>query len=225
LGGSAGPAGCGSARRTFSTAPAPPASREPSPRSRHGRDRRLLPILLGVAALLIGAVVALASTGGGDDPSPSAKTTAGGDSARGGDGEASSPSRTTAPPAPEGAASQPTASAQNPSALDAQGYRLIQQGRYAEAVPIERRAVQGFRAGGDRSSTGYAYALFNLGTALNRSGNPGEAIPYLQERLRISNDRRGIVEKELSAAQQATGASGGGGDRPGKKPKGDEDDD
>jgi serine/threonine-protein kinase len=78
-----------------------------------------------------------------------------------------------------------------------------------------------FRAAGDTSSTDYAYALYNLGWALRLAGRPAEAIPYLQERLRISDYKRGIVEQELRTAQQQAGqapAAGGKGDK--KKDKG-----
>lgn len=175
------------------------------------RARRRGPAaLLAVAALLVVGIIALAS-GRDDNPSsPGAKTADNNTSPA--KAKKSSPARTTAP-----AASEPPASASaDPAALDAQGFALIKQERYAEAVPPERSAVDGFRAAGDRSSTAYSYALYNLGTALNRSGNPAESIPYLEERLAVSNDRRGVVEHELAAAQQAVGAPARD---PGKKPK------
>jgi serine/threonine-protein kinase len=71
-----------------------------------------------------------------------------------------------------------------------------------------------FRSQGDRSSTDYAYSLYNLGWALRLGGHPADAIPYLQERLAISNYKRGIVEQELRTAQQAAGLPAAG---PGKK--------
>jgi tetratricopeptide (TPR) repeat protein len=65
--------------------------------------------------------------------------------------------------------------------------------------------VEKFRAQGDTSSLDYAFALYNYGWALRLAGRPAEAIPYLQERLRISNYKRGIVRKELATAQQQAG--------------------
>jgi serine/threonine-protein kinase len=47
----------------------------------------------------------------------------------------------------------------------------------------------------------YAYALYNLGNALRLAGHPAEAVPYLEERLHISNYKRGVVMKELQTAK------------------------
>ncbi len=59
-------------------------------------------------------------------------------------------------------------------------------------------------AGRDNRDIEYAYALFNLGKALNRSGNPEAAIPYLERRLAFS-DQRSTVQAELDAARRASG--------------------
>ena len=67
------------------------------------------------------------------------------------------------------------------------------------------RSVEAFRAQGRKGDIGYAYALYNLGNALRLSGHPSEAIPYLQERLQVSNYKRGIVQKELKTARQQAG--------------------
>jgi eukaryotic-like serine/threonine-protein kinase len=48
----------------------------------------------------------------------------------------------------------------------------------------------------------YAYALYNLGNALRLSGRPADAIPYLEERLKISNYKRGVVKQELKTARR-----------------------
>ena len=37
------------------------------------------------------------------------------------------------------------------------------------------------------------------------SGKPADAIPYLQERLQVSNDRRALVQSKLDQAQAAAG--------------------
>jgi len=196
----------------------PPAGKTPPPIGR-GRNRRLAPLaLLAVVALLIGGIVALAA-GGRGSPSPDGGSANNEKRARDRTSTSSDNNEKTTPPA---AATQPNtspppaaSSGVGPAELDRQGYELINQKKYAEAVDLERGAVEGFRDSGDRSSTGYAFALFNLGTALNRSGRPSEAIPYLEERLRISDDRPEIVEKELTAARAAVGDSA----KPGKKPK------
>ena len=69
-------------------------------------------------------------------------------------------------------------------------------------MPSLQRAVQAFRAQGRTGQIDYAYALYNLGNALRLSGRPADAIPYLQERLRISNFKRGVVKQELETAQR-----------------------
>jgi tetratricopeptide (TPR) repeat protein len=109
------------------------------------------------------------------------------------------PSGTT-PAAPTGGGANPAEGAR----LDAQGFRLIQQGQYAQAVPIEQRAVASFPDGD--TSANHAYALFNLGTALNRSGRSKEAIPYLEKRLSFSSDRREVVQAELDRARRSAGS-------------------
>jgi two-component system sensor histidine kinase DesK len=75
---------------------------------------------------------------------------------------------------------------------------LIQEGRYEEAVPILRRAVESFPAGS--RDLNYAYALYNLGQALRLAGQPEEAVPILERRLEIPN-QRGTVKRELEAAR------------------------
>ena len=71
-------------------------------------------------------------------------------------------------------------------------------------APLQR-SVEAFRAQGRKGEIGYAYALYNLGNALRLSGHPAEAIPFLQERLQVSNYKRGVVRKELKTAQQQAG--------------------
>ena len=92
------------------------------------------------------------------------------------------------------------------------------------ALPLLTRAVQKFRAQGDTSGSDYAYSLYNLGWALRLAGRPADAIPYLEERLRISNYKRDVVEQELRTAQQAAGvaptAGGATAQGKGKKAKG-----
>jgi len=89
--------------------------------------------------------------------------------------------------------------------LNDQGYALIQQGRYAEAIPILRRAVASFPDG--TTDLNYAYALFNLGHALRMNGQSSEAIPILEQRLRIP-DQTATVQRELDAARAASSAGG-----------------
>jgi eukaryotic-like serine/threonine-protein kinase len=86
--------------------------------------------------------------------------------------------------------------------LNNQGYSMMQGGDYAGAVPILQEAVSLWPE--DSEDINYAYALFNLGQALNRSGNPEAAIPYLEKRLQW-NDQRDTVQAELNNARKKAG--------------------
>jgi len=133
------------------------------------------------------------------------------------------------PPPPPPAASSGTADAASASRLNDQGYDLLKGGDPGAAVPLLKRSVEGFRDAGALSNVNYHYALFNLGEALMATDQPAAAIPYLQERLERSDDRRGLVRQTIAKAQaQAQAADGGGAqgarDVPGaKKPRKGED--
>jgi serine/threonine-protein kinase len=104
------------------------------------------------------------------------------------------------PPAEDAAPSEP-ATVVDPargSALNDQGFALMRQGDYAGAVPILQQAVASFPE--DSQDINYAYALYNLGKSLNRSGRPDEAIPYLEKRLTWA-DQRETVQSELDDAR------------------------
>jgi eukaryotic-like serine/threonine-protein kinase len=88
------------------------------------------------------------------------------------------------------------------AALNEDGFALMQQGDYAGAVPILQDAVASWPE--DSQDINYAYALFNLGKSLNRSGDPEAAIPYLEKRLNWP-DQRETVEAELDLAKRNAG--------------------
>jgi tetratricopeptide (TPR) repeat protein len=98
--------------------------------------------------------------------------------------------------------SQPTYHPADGRRLNDQAFSLMQQGRYTEAVPILRQAVTRFSP--SSHDLYYAYALFNLGKSLNRSGNPEQAIPYLERRLTWT-DQRETVQAELDLARRRAG--------------------
>jgi serine/threonine-protein kinase len=221
------------ARRATPLQPSPPRDPDPftadahqaaaaAPASDPRTHRRPAPALLG-AALVVAAVVALVLIlAGGRDDSPSRSA--------GKSTKAASRTATTAaaapqpPPPPPAAAQNASSGGESPSALNDRGYALLRQGRYGEAVAPLQAAVQGYK---DAGQTGlpYAYALFNYAVALNRSGNPAEAIPLLRERLRYDNQRK-TVQAELDNAlakvggAPAAGAAPANGKHLGKKPKG-----
>jgi tetratricopeptide (TPR) repeat protein len=79
----------------------------------------------------------------------------------------------------------------------------MREGRYAEAVPLLRRAVAGYPK--DSTEIGYAYALYNLGRSLRMSGRPAEAIPLLERRLRFPNQRATVLRELAAARREASG--------------------
>ncbi len=103
--------------------------------------------------------------------------------------------------APEQAAPEEQRTAVDPArgaSLNDQGFALMQQGDFAAAVPLLEEAVASYPE--DSQDIGYAYALFNLGKSLNRSGRPDEAIPVLERRL-VFPDQRETVQRELDLAR------------------------
>jgi serine/threonine protein kinase len=200
---------------TAPTRPTPPVAPErprqapvARPAPRHRRRRRLpagalAAAVLGVAAAV--ALVAVLSSGGGGDGGgqPAGKS-------RSSKARSNKPSRQTTSggagqqqpgtQAPAGVQPAAAGGAAEGRRLNEQGYGLIQQGRYAEAVPVLQQAVRAFDPG--TSDPQYAYALFNLGSALRRAGRPKEAVPILERRLRIPNQTE-TVRRELEAARRA----------------------
>ena len=196
---------------TDSTRPMAPA---PAPAPARGRDRRLPTFaVLAIAAVLVGGVVALALRRGDGADSQRAS---GGPSIRQPAAERQRARTATvaavrpqADPAPQSTPAQ----ASEPAALNDRGFGLIEAGDYAGAVEPLRAAVQGYRDADQTDEMNYYFALYNLGVALNRSGDPEAAIEILQERLRNPN-QRGTVQRELDDAQAQLGGA-----KPGKQRK------
>jgi tetratricopeptide (TPR) repeat protein len=218
----------------------PRDERPPAPVARERSPHRNIIILAVVAALcvLAGAGAALISDDGNDGgrattgPRATASKSQGsptGGVERAATPQAASDAQTTATPS----ATQPTtttpapdasADGRSPAQLNNAGFAMLPSDPQG-ALPLLQKAVAGFRSAGDTSGIDYAYALYNLGWALDLAGRPAEAIPYLQERLKISSYKRGIVQAELQKAQQGagqtpTGPGNGKGKAKGHGPKG-----
>jgi serine/threonine protein kinase len=188
------------------------ARRETSWRGRWGAAAALLAFLAAVGA------IALALGGGGDDP---------GSRKAQGDGKAQqardqSPPQSSEEPETEEPESEPQSEeaefeeagsnvsipapeGTDPAAgasLNEEGFALIQAGEYEAAVPVLEEAVTAFPS--ETEDLAYAYALFNLGSALRRSGRQDEAIAVLERRLEIPN-QTAAVEEELAAARAEGG--------------------
>jgi eukaryotic-like serine/threonine-protein kinase len=185
----------------------PDSSAEVGPRPFYFEPRRrrrwLRPaIVAGACLLLAGGVWLALSTGGGNVPNGNgsgqqgaAQKQAGGRSTAGSSEGGSTAADETTPPA---AATPAVASAAGGAQLNEEGYSLIQEGRYAEAIPVLRRAVASFPDG--TTDINYAYALYNLGHALRMNGQAEEAVPVLEQRLQIP-DQTQTVRRELEAAR------------------------
>jgi serine/threonine protein kinase len=210
-------------RRTEArTDPHPPVAAPARGRRRPG----LLGVLLALATLALAvAVVAGVLSSGDEDEPPRAERS---QRDRSAERERARTDRTEAAPAP---APQPAPEAQEPAepapeadppaeetpapaeetpapaqsdaaSLNDRGFALMNQGRYDEAIPLLQRAVDSYPPG--TTDLGYAYALFNLGHSLRLAGRPAEAVPFLERRLEIPN-QRGTVKRELELARQAAG--------------------
>jgi tetratricopeptide (TPR) repeat protein len=91
--------------------------------------------------------------------------------------------------------------------FEAQGHDLLQSGQYSNAIPVLRRALA---ATGKQLSDclepvsetclTYAYALYDLGRGLELNGEPSAALPVLEQRLQIDN-QRDVVAAELAHAR------------------------
>ena len=163
--------------RELGPAPLPPAA--------PARPRLLLPALLLLAAAAVGAIVAVLVTRGGGQPATRVVTVTGPA------GKVTTVTVTrrqtvtapTPPPPPP-----PAISGSSGHALNDQGYQLIQQGNFAGAIPVLQQAVRKL-AGTGPTDPYEAYANYNLGYALYRSGRCGEAVPYLQRAGQLEPQR------------------------------------
>lgn len=185
---------------------------ELGPVSRSMGENRRAPRWLPAAGLaaVVAAVIALIAVGGGGDRAGNDSSgRAGGHPAD----EAKPKDRAEAQPAPapEPAAEEPAAEADaepvsgggetSGAALNAEGFELMQAGRYDEAIPVLERAVAAFPEG--TTDLNYAYALYNLGRSLRLAGRPDEAVPILERRLEIPN-QTDTVRRELELARRSS---------------------
>jgi serine/threonine-protein kinase len=179
-------------------------------------SRRRWPGVAALAALAVvaGSAIAIATGAGkGGDGGPSTATTHAASAAETqASTHAAKPTPKAAKPKPKAQKATPPATTTqqtappnasgDPVTLNNQGFALIQQGQATAAIPSLQRSVDAFRAQGRTGQIDYAYALYNLGNALRLSGRPADAIPYLEERLRISSYKRGVVKQELKTARR-----------------------
>jgi serine/threonine-protein kinase len=101
----------------------------------------------------------------------------------------------------------PAAGNESPEQLNNRGFRLLQAGNAAGAVPVLERSVAGFDAQGDAAdATTFGYALFNLGEAYYAVGRYDEAVKMYERRLQVSpDDRPELVRSRLARAKARAG--------------------
>jgi serine/threonine-protein kinase len=211
------------------TPPQPQRVDDFAPRAGADRRRPLPYLLAGLLVLLAIAVAAVVLVSGGDDggdeaaqrPDTTPRQERQREQPRRNQNQGSEQEAQPAPapaeeppveeapaePAPEPEpepAPQEEAPAEQPASgedLNQQGFDLMSQGRYEEAIPVLQQAVDALSGSGGLT---YAYALYNLGRSLRLAGRPAEAIPVLEQRLAIPN-QRGVVRRELEAARSEAG--------------------
>ena len=187
--------------------PVPPR-REPVARSGRRGLPGWIPVALIIAALLVaaGAIMAL-SNGGGDKGTPPVVATNKKTPAKK-KSPAQKPQQTNTQqqqqPASTGSqTTQAPATNGDPSQMQLQAHNLINQGKYDEAIALDKAVVDK----GPGTGLTYAYALYDLGHALRLAGRPDEAIPILQQRMKINN-QRDVVKAELEQAKKDAKAKG-----------------
>lgn len=173
---------------------------------RMGRRRALTvtAVLAGIALVIAVVAISAGQGGGGHPPAPIAKrphpqTTVATTNQR--------PRSTRTPTKPPPQIPVPVSPALA-TQLEAQGHDLLEAGQYSQAVPVLKRAVlaTGETVGdcvepANATCLTYAYALYDLGRAERLSGEPQAAVPILERRLQIDNQRSTVVA-ELQLARQ-----------------------
>jgi eukaryotic-like serine/threonine-protein kinase len=201
------PAGAGT------TASRPPSTGPPMRRGTSGRGPGFTAIALALVfiALAVAVIAGAVLSGGDDGGSPQADRTPAAPTKKEKPQKKKEPkAKKEAPAEPAPAAPAPAApapaegdegSGTSGAALNQQGFDLMSQGRYDEAIPVLQQAVDSFPAG--TSDLTYAYALYNLGKSLRLAGRPDEAIPILEQRLEIPNQTDAVKQELKLAKQQA----------------------
>ncbi len=201
--------------------PIAPSAGHRRPR-RRVRARALVPLALLLALAVILVVVLTGTSGGHNHSTPAAPPRRHGPAhAHAGAGKGLSARSSSQTPASSAQhASTSAVAAKVPvlpatpvsptlaSTLETHGHSLLAAGQYSAAVPVLKRAVA---ASGERVSAcadpttqnclTYAFALFDLGRALQFSGHSGQAVAVLEQRLQIDNQRTEVAAQLQSARQ------------------------
>ena len=185
-------------------APPPRRRTPPSAATRRGAPR-WLPVAVLIAALLVAGGAIAAITSGGDDPgtaavAPTTKAPAQKHKAKKKTTTQAQQTQSQPTESQSQTTQAPAASSGDPGQMQLQAHNLISQGKYDEAIALDKQVV----AKGPSTGLTYAYALYDLGHALRLAGRPDEAIPILEQRMKINN-QRGVVKQELEQAKRDAG--------------------
>jgi serine/threonine-protein kinase len=188
------------------------AGYDPAPRRRRGSGA-LLGALAGLILLAVIAVVLFSGGNGGDDQQASNQPKATATPAKKQKPKATATAEATATPSPTATATatpSPSPSA-TPSGgatdlnqahtLQLQGFQANNSGDYTRGAAVSRQALDA--CGDTRQLDPCGYAAYELGKALNRSGQPDAAIPFLEQRLAYGSSKE--AEKELKDARKNAG--------------------
>jgi len=190
----------------IAVAPVPAPAVRAGPRGRRRGARFLASVALVAAVVAVGGLI-VTSLGGGGGPGrprvtrhPHARTAISLNATH---------TTATTTPAPPPPAPTPV-SLGLATQLEAQGHGMLESGSYGNAVAVLRRALlatgEDVGACVEPASTmclTYAYALYDLGRALRLSGDPAAAVPVLERRLEIDNQRPTVLA-ELELARQGS---------------------
>jgi eukaryotic-like serine/threonine-protein kinase len=186
------------------------------PRPAVRRRRRAPVLLIALAAMLLAGVLAATLLAGDDDKETAGTTTAARTTAQQTTTPAppetvretvtlpgttvvetvtTAPEEEEEPPPPTTAAEEPPSSG-NPSQQNDEGFRLMQQGRYGEALPLLEQAVAGLSGSG---SVTEAYASYNLAFTRRALGRCDGVIDLLNRSEQVQGPRGEITRLRREA--------------------------
>ena len=112
-------------------------------------------------------------------------------------------------PTPRGATGSSEAGASAAARLQSEGHGLLAEGRYAAAAADLRAALSASEVStahceepSSEACLTYAYALYDLGRALQAEHDPSAAVPILNARMRIDNQRSTVLAALKTARDQ-----------------------
>jgi serine/threonine protein kinase len=174
---------------------APPAPPVTVRRSRHPwRAPAILALLAAVA--IVGALIAAALAGGDEEGARTQSVVTR-------EGERVTVTETVeppppAPPPPPTAPPPPAPSGESGTRLTDRSTRLMQQGRFAEALPVAQQALAKLQGSGELYE---AYANYNVGRSLIELGRCDEGLPFIAASQRIQGSRREFREARAKCAE------------------------